>query len=328
MFEQSKDAREGAKDMQNANEKGVAKLKVTLGIALMGLFVGVGTVHADTIIRAVTNQAAFGNGHIESWDLDLNTGTATAAGSFIPVGAILGGINGATPNGRGIAVTNTQFYYTELSGGGFGPTLSIESGLYNGGAGGPDNGNIANPTPGLGVAVLEFANDGNLYALAGYPNLGPEVFKFDPATGKILAGPVTIANGGEPAADGFTVLPNGNYLINRGDAVNSYDQYDPVTGLRIAGTNIFAPNCGSSTGVTTDGSHLFFNCNLSSIEETDLNGILIHNFTLPGSLGNHEDISLVANFNPPPPLQTPEPGTLGLLGVGLAWLFAARKRFF
>jgi hypothetical protein len=121
-------------------------------------------------------------------------------------------------------------------------------------------------------------------------------------------------------ADGFTVLPNGNYLINRGDADNSYDQYNPVTGARIAGTNFSVPGCTSSTGVTTDGTNLFFNCNLSTIAETTFSGTLIHNFVLPGANGNNEDISLIANFSPPPPNNSPEPASILLLATGLTLL--------
>ena len=52
------------------------------------------------------------------------------------------------------------------------------------------------------------------------------------------------------------MLSNGNWLINDGDAVNSYNQYDPTTGMEIAGTNVVAHNgsgvCGSDTGVDND----------------------------------------------------------------------------
>jgi hypothetical protein len=290
-----------------------------LGVSLLLL---ASSAYADVFETAVINNASFGNGPIQSWSLDLTTGVATAAGSFIPTGAIPGGPNGSAPNGRGIAVTNTQFYYTELSGSsGFGPTLSIETGLYNGGAGGPDNGSIANPTPGLGVADLHFGtgvNGGDLYALAGYDTRpgGPEVVEFNPSNGAIVLPPVTIAT--DAGADGFTILPNGNYLINRGDADNSYDQYNPVTGARIAGTNISAQGCGTATGVDTDGTHLFFDCNFNSIAETDLSGNLIHLFSLPGTFGEGENLTLVENFSPPPP-NVPEPSSIILLATVVSW---------
>ena len=130
-------------------------------------------------------DAFFGNGPIQPWLLDLTTGIAAPAGSFIPTGAVRGGPNGVSPNGRAIAVTNTQFYYAELSGTGFGPTLNIETGLYNSGAGGPDNGAIANRIPHQGIADLHFGSGvsgGDLFALAGYPDVGPEVLEFDPST--------------------------------------------------------------------------------------------------------------------------------------------------
>jgi hypothetical protein len=285
------------------------------------------SVRADSFVTVVINNASFGNGPIQSWLLDLDTGIAAPAGSFIPTGAVPGGPNGASPNGRAIAVTNTQFYYTELSDGGFGPTLNIETGLYNNGAGGPDNGAIANPIPGQGIADLHFGtgvSGGDLFALAGYDTVGPEVFEFDPSTGMILLPPVTIAT--DPGADGFTILPNGNYLINRGDATNSYDQYNPTTGARIAGTNISAPGCGSATGVDTDGTHLFFDCNFNSVVETDLSGTLIHTFALPGTFGVGEELSLVENFTPPPPGMVPEPRNIGFLATGVLLLAMMLRR--
>jgi hypothetical protein len=291
-------------------------VKRVIGVLAVSMLFLLGSAQADQFVTAVVNNAAFGNGPIQSWRLDLTTGTTTAMGSFVPFGAVPGGPNGSASNGRGIAVTNTQFYYTELSGGGFGSTLNIETGAYNGGTGSPvDNGGFANPTPGLGVADLHFGV-GGLYALAGYPSTpsGPEVVEFNPASGTIIKAPVTIATDAD--ADGFTILPNGNYLINRGDATNSYDQYDPATGARITGTNISAAGCGSSTGVDTDGTHLFFDCNFSSIAETDMSGNLIQLFKEPGTFGAGENLSLVENFSPPAP-NVPEPSSIFLLGAGV-----------
>lgn len=285
----------------------------------MGLFLFSGFASADEFETVVINNAAFGSGPIQSWSLDITTGTATATGSFVPTGA------SDSNNGRAIAVTNTQFYYTELTSG-FGPTVSVETGPYNGGAGGPDNGGFLNPIPGRGIQNLHFGAAG-LYIVSGYPTQAPEVFIVDPTNGAILNTPVTLAT--DPTADGFTILPNGNYLVNEGDGNSHYDQYDPTTGARIASTTITSPCPGSglvSTGVDTDGTHLFFDCfSAAQIAESDMSGNLIHLFTLPGAFGAGEGLSLVENFNPPPP-NTPEPSSIVLL-LGAVTVIALRQSY-
>src|SRR5579864_2767877 len=144
------------------------ELMKTLKILLCSGLLVSGLARADVFVTAVINNASFGAGKIQSWTMDLTTGTSVASGSFLPTGAT------GSNNGRAIAVTNTQFYYTELTGG-FGPTVSVESGPYNGGAGGADNGGFPNPIPGRGIQDLHFGA-GGLYVVSGYPTLSPEVF--------------------------------------------------------------------------------------------------------------------------------------------------------
>ena len=136
----------------------------------------------------------------------------------------------------------------------------------------------------------------------------------------------TLSGGNLQDSDGFTILPNGNYLINEGDATNLYDQYDPTTGNEISGTNIVdAPGtCSESTGVDTNGANLFFSCNFNSIEETDFAGNAIKNFSDPG--GAWEDISLNQEAPIISPHSVPEPITLTLFGVGLAGAFGMRRK--
>jgi hypothetical protein len=306
--------------------KGRIDVRKAIHLLVAAVVLFVGSAYADTTVTVVINNAGSGTGQIQSWTLDLTTGTSAPTGSFLPTGAST--IPGA--NGRAIAVTNTQFYYTELSNG-FGPTPTIETGLYNGGAGGPDNGSIPNPLPGTGIQDLHFGSGptgGDLYALAGYPTQGPFVYVFDPGTGLIVSPVVKIAT--DVGADGFTILPNGNYLINEGDGSELYDQYNPVTGARIAGTTINS-NCGGgvdSTGVDTDGTHLFFDCTIPSIgiRETDLNGVLIHDFNVVGAQHLGEGLSLVENFTPPPPPGVPEPASIVMFGTTAALLGLLKLR--
>jgi len=135
--------------------------------------------------------------------------------------------------------------------------------------------------------------------LTGYPTFPLQVFRINPATG-VVSSTVTNIFGPAPTADGFTVLPNGNFLINNGDAECTYNQYDPTTGTVISGTTIVvtpttAPHPGfgvpSCTGVDTDGTSLFFLTNFNSITKTTLAGAPISTVFI----GNQfvEDISIV-----------------------------------
>lgn len=296
-----------------------------LPVLVLGFFISAGSALADQIITVSTNSASFGGGPIQTYQLDLTNDTSTQVGSFVPEGA-------AGNNGRGLAVTNTQIYYTELTGS-FGPSDGIHVAPFNGGAGGADSGVLPNGIPGTGISALTFATGGSttgdIYALTGYPN-GPEsVFEFDPSSGIVIK-TVNGSINNLSDSDGFTVLPNGNFLINNGDAVNAYNQYDPNTGAIIPGTTISVSGSEHTTGVTTFNNDLFFVSNFDSIVETDLSGNTIQSFTLPGTFGEIENLSLQENFNPPPPGgSVPEPGSLMLFGTGLVLvgLSAIRRKF-
>lgn len=284
---------------------------LVLALASAAALLGLGAeARADEF--AIANQASFGNGIIETVDLT----THTVVNSFIPDQAKID-----SNNGRGVEVLGNFVYYTELTNG-FGPSTGIFVAPYNGGAGGADIKSFVNPVPGTGVVDLAAAN-GLLYAMTGYPN-GPEVIQATDGNGNNVGPLITLhtLNGGTLSnSDGFTVLPNGNFLINSGDADNSYNQYDPVTGNEIAGTTISAPNCGESTGVDNDGTSLFFNCNLNSVVQTDFSGNFISSTSF--STSGFEDLSLIQAAPINPPGGVPEPSTLALLGsalIGFGWL--------
>jgi hypothetical protein len=268
---------------------------------------------------ALQNSAAFGGGPINSVDLTTNT----VVGSFVPEWATA--CPGGECNGRGVALLGTFVYYTELNGG-FGASDAIHIADWNDGAGSADIGTITNPTPGTGIVDVK-GNGGFLYIMTGYPG-GPEIVDKMSGIGMLISSTTlhTLSGGDLTNSDGFTILPDGNYLINRGDGDNSYDQYDPLTGMQIAGTNITnAPGtCSTSTGVDTDGTNLFFSCNTASIEETDFLGNAIKNFADPG--GAWEDISLNQAAPKTPPGSVPEPITISLFGMGLAGMLAMRRR--
>jgi hypothetical protein len=233
------------------------------------------TTGANTIVG---NNAAFGNGPIQTYDLS----TGALVNSFVPDGAQVG-----SANGRAVAVEGTEVFYSELSDE-FGPSDGIHVAPFNGGAGGHDLRVLPNPAPTTGIQDLAFSN-GNLYALTGYPNGTLQVWELNPSSGTVIAGPIGIGSPAAADADGFTVLPDGNFLINDGDTSCTYREYDSTTG-QPTGQSITVPGGTSCTGVETDGSSLYFQTNFDSFTRTDLSGNLIAT-TNVGS-NSVEDVSL------------------------------------
>jgi len=294
-------------------------LLATSAIVAVALSLTAQPAKADTLV--ITNSAAFGGGPITT--VDITNGTFV--NSFIPDQAQID-----SNNGRAVEVLGNFVYYTELTGG-FGSSTGIYVAPFNNGAGGTDIKSFANPVPGTGIVDLAAAN-GELYAMTGYPS-GPEVVQATDGNGNNIGGPITLttlSGGNLSASDGFTVLPNGNWLINDDDAVNSYNQYDPTTGMEIAGTNIVAPApgggaCGNATGVDNDGTHLFFDCNFNTIVETDMAGNFITSVANGTSTG--EDISLIQEAPITPPTTVPEPSTWAMMLVGFVGIgFMAYRR--
>jgi hypothetical protein len=224
----------------------------------------------------VGNNAAFGGGQIQTYDLS----TGSLVNSFVPDGAQV-----TNANGRGVAVEGNEIFYSELSNQ-FGPSDGIHVAPFNGGAGGHDLRVLSNPAPTTGIQDLTFSN-GNLYALTGYPNGSLQAWELDPSSGTVIAGPVAIA--GDAGADGFAVLPDGNFLINDGDASCTYREYDSTTGQQT-GQSITVPGGSLCTGVETDGASLYFQTNFDGFTRTDLSGNLIAT-TNVGS-NQVEDVSL------------------------------------
>ena len=227
----------------------------------------------------VGNNAAFGGGSIQTYEF----ATGALVNSFVPDGA-----TATNANGRAVMVVGNEVFYTELSDPGFGPSDGIHVAPFNNGAGGSDLRVLPNPASSTGIQDLAYAG-GYLYALTGYNQSPLQVWKLDPLTGSVIGGPISIS-GPDSGADGFTVLPDGNFLINDGDGSCTYREYKPSTGL-ATGTPLSVPGDPSiCTGVETDGASLYFQTNFDSFTKTGLNGTLIS--TTPVASNSIEDISL------------------------------------
>jgi uncharacterized repeat protein (TIGR01451 family) len=265
-------------------------MRLHRSLLVRSLLIGLLTASACLVINTsaavasgpmiVGNNAAFGGGPIQTFD--FSAGGAPVA-SFVPTGA------SDSNNGRAVDVMGSEVFYTELSSG-FGPTPSIEVAPYNGGAGGADTRTLPNPRPSTGIQDLA-SSGGALYALTGYEANPLEVFKLDPSSGAVLAGPIGISGGASPSSDGFAVLPNGNFLINNTDGSCGYNQYDGTTGAQVSGTTINVPGSSFCTGVDTDGTSLFFQTDFSAFTQTDMSGNLIVRTSVTRDLV--EDISIL-----------------------------------
>jgi hypothetical protein len=172
-----------------------------------------------------------GNGVIATFDFATG-GPATA--SFVPTGA--------DTTGSGVEVVGNTVYYTTLLFAG-----GIHVAPYNGGLGGPDTGIIPNPRPGAGIQCLDYSN-GSLYALTGHSSGGSlMVYRLNPNTGAVIGAPVTIT-GPNNNASAFTVLPNGDFLINDGGGSETYRSYSSSTGLSTGlAINLPTLNAGGMT---------------------------------------------------------------------------------
>jgi hypothetical protein len=261
--------------------------------------------------RAVAEPVIVGNNGSGAIDQPIQTydfASGNLLNSFTPTAA-------AGASGHGLAVAGNTIYYTETTGSnGIGPSDGIHVAPFNGGAGGPDTMVLPNPRPGTGISNLKF-HDGILYAMAGKFFASPIVYELNPTNGAIL-GSVAISGPANDQSDGFVVLPNGNFLINDGDANKTYREYSAATGLATGFVLTVPGNPAFTTGVDTDGTHLFFatyssGSAFTGFTETDMAGNLLAFSAQKGPANTTmEDISLIQ------PAAVPEPSGLVLLCIG------------
>jgi Bacterial Ig domain len=278
---------------------------------------GVGTASASVQISVVSGPIVLVSvnyslaGPIQTY----NFSDGSVINSFVPAGE--NGYNVAPgqpgPDGRGLAIntiaTGTEIFYTQV-GDIYGGTHFIHVCSYgtDGSGSVTDSRTLPNPDQrtdsagnSAGIAALTFHIDPNtgkteLYALTGYTLASPyhpEVYELDPASGNIIAGPISIptpidpANGLYSSSDGFTVLTSGDFLINDydgadGDALyREYYGFNPPAGktpgalvpggLQIDVSSFSSEvgfNIGGGTGVTCapDGSLYFM---VYELDETE-----------------------------------------------------------
>jgi hypothetical protein len=261
------------------------KLKLSAWfVMVIGSLVALAATTAQALPAISCNNASLVPDTSEITTFDFSGGAIL--GSFLPTGA---SVPGNTNNGRGLLVVGNLVYYTDLSGTGFGPTDFIRIAPFNGGAGGADIGTLPNPRPTVGIQDIAIFK-GALYVMTGYPLSPLQVFELNAQTGAVIAGPISISAPAAEDSDGFTVLENGNFLINSGDGDCNYNQYNPTTGAVIAGTTMSPPGASFCTGVESDGASLFFETDLDSFTQTDLSGNLIERQTVADN--QCEDISI------------------------------------
>jgi hypothetical protein len=130
--------------------------------------------------------------------------------------------------------------------------------------------------------------------------------------------------------DGFLFFNNGSggqLISNRADGCCTnptfYDTYDLNGNAKI--TPFITAN-SNSTGIAFDGSNFWASNIYGTLSEYNgTTGALMSTLTLKNTLGGNFLIEGVS-VNYTAVLRAPEPGTLALLGVGLAGIALSRRR--
>ena len=187
------------------------------------------------------NSKNGGYAPIQTFDLD----TRALVRSFVPKGARSG-----DSDGRGVGVYEDEIYYTELVANESANAIHVAAYDAEGSSADDSRAPLPQPKSGAGMQDLAFHN-GVLYVLTGYrvdlysdPDPSLQVYRIDPADGGFIddgnPNPVTIDRyNGHPSltSDGFTVLPNGNFLINDFDGASGTPTYREYWATTDSGPN-------------------------------------------------------------------------------------------
>jgi hypothetical protein len=262
---------------------------------------------ALTCLSALASNIIYGNsangGKPYLLEIDKTTGAIVAT-----YNNLAGGFNG-----RGIAVVGNIAYYINAT----------DNNVYKYDLSTSTDLGFAFSVTGA-AALSTIAYDGTNFWMSNYLG-GNQDYLYTP-TGVLLK-TITMGNctGNCDGLEYFVQNGKGYLIENRGDGQGPYDVYD-LNGNLV--TAALIPGTGETTGIAFDGTHFFTSSpelgSTGSISEWTTSGALVQTIDLTGGSSGLliEDLS----FDYSQVLNTPEPGSLTLMGAGIIGMVGILRR--
>lgn len=219
-------------------------------------------------------------------------------------------------NGRGAVVVGNILYYTDAT----------DNNVYSY--------NLTTQTP-IGVAfsvagstaLSTMAYDGTNFWIGDYSGTN-HAYLYTPSGTLLRTVSLADCSGHCDGLEYFRQGGVGFLISNECDAgCGTYDVYD-LNGNLVTPGLIHTPN-GQGTGIAWDGSHFFVsNIFAGQVWEFSMSGTLLNTLTLTGFPSGFSPLVEDLSFNYQQTLNTPEPGTLIMLGSGVIGLAGLVRRKF